>query len=371
MKESLVEQLLSKIMEWEDNKIVEELPKIQFMAEMKYDHYDQFMPGTRFLGSLSKWLSDFDKEDRNIMFDFVKNKLIFISSSQMTYLITLLYRKCVSSALAHKTAEEMRIPPYKINGIKKSETYKREKRLALFIGLSDGAHMDVVRRVGGLSNEQVLTNYYPDKDKLEDMRKELLNDSLLKELDESDRKFNSLYLIDDFTASGTSFIRKKDIDQYKGKLTKIIDKFFNSKVNETSRELLLPNVDIHIIFCLATQCAISHIENLLSEFIKSRGLEERISFDVRCVQIIPNRVADEIKNDTTLVDIIKKEKYINKKNVGTKSYKVGHGEQEYFGYGDGALPLVLSHNTPNNSILVLWQDDDDHYPSLFPRINRH
>lgn len=117
MKESLVEQLLSKIMEWEDNKIVEELPKIQFMAEMKYDHYDQFMPGTRFLGSLSKWLSDFDKEDRNIMFDFVKNKLIFISSSQMTYLITLLYRKCVSSALAHKTAEEMRIPPYKINGI--------------------------------------------------------------------------------------------------------------------------------------------------------------------------------------------------------------------------------------------------------------
>lgn len=177
-------------------------------------------------------------------------------------------------------------------------------------------------------------------------------------------------MIDDFTASGTSFIRK-DINQYKGKLTKIIDKFFNSKVNETSRELLLPNVDIHIIFCLATQCAILHIENLLSEFIKSRGLEDRISFDVRCVQIIPNRVADEIKNDTTLVDIIKKEKYINKKNVGTKSYKVGHGEQEYFGYGDGALPLVLSHNTPNNSILVLWQDDDDNYPSLFPRINRH
>lgn len=370
MKESLVEQLLSRIMKWEDNKIVEELPKIQFMAEMKYDHYDQFMPGTRFLGSLSKWLSNFDEEDRNVMYDFVKNKLIFISSSQMTYLITLLYKKCVSSALALKTAQKMEIPPYRINEIKKSVDYKREKRLSLFIGLSDGAHMDVVRRVGGLSNEQVLTNYYPDNDKLVDMKNELLSDSLLKELDESAKKFNSLYLIDDFTASGTSFIRK-DIDQYKGKLTKIIDKFFNSKANETSRELLLPNVDIHIIFCLATQCAISHIENLLSEFIKSRGLEERISFDVRCVQIIPNRVADEIKNDTTLVDIIKKEKYINKKNVGTKSYKVGHGEQEYFGYGDGALPLVLSHNTPNNSILVLWQDDDDNYPSLFPRINRH
>lgn len=370
MKESLVEQLLSRIMDWEDNKIVEELPKIQFMAEMKYDHYDQFMPGTRFLGSLSKWLSNFYKEDRNVMFDFVKNKLIFISSSQMTYLITLLYKKCVSSALALKTAQKMEIPSYRINEIKKSETYKREKRLSLFIGLSDGAHMDVVRRVGGLSNEQVLTNYYPDNDKLVDMKNELLSDSLLKELDESAKKFNSLYLIDDFTASGTSFIRK-DIDQYKGKLTKIIDKFFKPNDNEVCRELFFQNVDVHIIFCLATECAILHINELLREYIKSLGLEERISFDVRCVQKIPNGVADEIKKDTTLVDIIKKEKYINKKNVGTKSYKVGNGKNEYFGYGDGALPLVLSHNTPNNSILVLWQDDDDNYPSLFPRINRH
>ena len=179
MKESLVEQLLSRIMNWEDNKIVEELPKIQFMAEMKYDHYDQFMPGTRFLGSLSKWLSNFEEEERNVMFDFVKNKLIFISSSQMTYLITLLYKKCVSSALALKTAQKMEIPPYRINEIKKSVDYKREKRLALFIGLSDGAHMDVVRRVGGLSNEQVLTNYYPDTDKLVDMKKELLRKGMI------------------------------------------------------------------------------------------------------------------------------------------------------------------------------------------------
>ena len=98
MKESLVEQLLSRIMNWEDNKIVEELPKIQFMAEMKYDHYDQFMPGTRFLGSLSKWLSNFDEEDRNVMYDFVKTKLIFIVKSSISppcldYLSTfLMYR---------------------------------------------------------------------------------------------------------------------------------------------------------------------------------------------------------------------------------------------------------------------------------------
>lgn len=370
MKESLVEQLLSRIMKWKDDKIVEELPKIQFLAEMKYDHYDQFMPGTRFLGSLSKWLSNFDEEDRNVMFNFVKNKLIFISSSQMSYLLTLLYKKCISSALTKKTALEMKKPPYKVNEIKKSEVYKREKRLALFIGLSDGAHMDVVRRVGGLNNEQVLTNYYPDADKLKDMKTELSNDSILEKISDNDRKFNSLYLIDDFTASGTSFIRQEN-KKYKGKLKKIIDKFFSPKDDDKFQDLMMTNVDIHIFFCLATEYAISRIETSLNEYIKSLGLEKRLNIDVKCVQVITNSVAEEIKNDSALVDIIKKKKYINLKNVETKSFKVGHGEQVCFGYGDGALPLVLSHNTPNNSILVLWQDEENNYPSLFPRINRH
>lgn len=116
MKERLVEQLLSKIMDWSEEKIVEELQNIQFLAEMKYDHYDQFMPGTRFLGSLAKWLNSFDDmSDRNVMFDFVKKKLVFISSSQMSYLITLLYRVKILSTLVRETAKVLNLPEYKVS----------------------------------------------------------------------------------------------------------------------------------------------------------------------------------------------------------------------------------------------------------------
>jgi hypothetical protein len=35
------------------------------------------------------------------------------------------------------------------------------------------------------------------------------------------------------------------------------------------------------------------------------------------------------------------------------------------------LPLVLHHNTPNNSICLLWSYEDTQVRGLFPRIKRH
>lgn len=42
-----------------------------------------------------------------------------------------------------------------------------------------------------------------------------------------------------------------------------------------------------------------------------------------------------------------------------------------FGYKDGGLPLVIHHNTPNNSIFVLWAEDSEVVRPLFPRVSRH
>lgn len=46
------------------------------------------------------------------------------------------------------------------------------------------------------------------------------------------------------------------------------------------------------------------------------------------------------------------------------------------GYHDCALPLVLCHNTPNNSVCLLWMDTREIEGSrklraLFPRYERH
>ena len=36
------------------------------------------------------------------------------------------------------------------------------------------------------------------------------------------------------------------------------------------------------------------------------------------------------------------------------------------------LPLVLAHNTPNNSVYLLWADKPDlRTKALFPRVSRH
>jgi hypothetical protein len=49
------------------------------------------------------------------------------------------------------------------------------------------------------------------------------------------------------------------------------------------------------------------------------------------------------------------------------------------GYGDSALPVVLEHNCPNNTITLLWAETEgaegvrDRHPMrpLFPRRHRH
>ena len=45
------------------------------------------------------------------------------------------------------------------------------------------------------------------------------------------------------------------------------------------------------------------------------------------------------------------------------------------GYEDCALPLVLAHNTPNNSVCLLWAESSADVGlgrhALFPRYERH
>jgi hypothetical protein len=61
--------------------------------------------------------------------------------------------------------------------------------------------------------------------------------------------------------------------------------------------------------------------------------------------------------------------------VETKSIRVG-GTDARLGFGQGALPLILEHNTPNNSVALLWAETDGgngHHAMrpLFRRRQRH
>jgi hypothetical protein len=56
MRELLAERLLAEVMQWTQEDVARERPILQALARFKYDEYQQFSPGMRFIESLALWL---------------------------------------------------------------------------------------------------------------------------------------------------------------------------------------------------------------------------------------------------------------------------------------------------------------------------
>ena len=387
MNSNLASLLLSSVMSWDYVGLNSERPELEFMGSMKYDAYDRFMPGTRFMSSLVQWLNQFDEEDRATVLNFVKKKLVFISSPQMNYLVDLLYDSKIRPILLRKATENAQTPSYMLCNKKVQKQFEIEKRSSLVVGLSDGAHTDILRRSAGFSNEQVLTNYYPDGKKLKDMLKDLREDKKLEGVENV--YFRNIFLIDDFTASGKSFVRYDEkAKKFKGKLSKIIDELYATNIEPTEEEkkegkkeelhlsYLLdanqPEIHIDILFCMATQKAEDNIRKSLDDFLEKRGYS-KIKYHIHVVQKLDESLSRDITGDPDLMRVLEKPKYLHQNLKDDTAYKVGSVNRPYLGFDECALPVVLSHNTPNNSLPILWQDTDDEkqFKGLFPRISRH
>ena len=378
MNSNLANQLLASIMKWDARTLASERAALEFMGSMKYDAYDRYMPGMRFMSSLVQWLNDIKEEDRDEAYKFIKKKLVFISSTQMNYLVDLLYDSKIRPILLDMATVETGMPSYKRSNKVVRTRFEIEKRSALVIGLSDGAHTDILRRSAGFNNEQVLTNYYPDGKKLEEMLDGLRKDGKMAGIENP--FFRRIFLIDDFTASGKSFIRYDDTDgEYHGKLKKIIDELCAKSHIEGDQNiehlsyLLNPNQDkiqIDILFCIATEKARTNIKNNLDEYLKSVNWQDKVEFNIHIIQPLEDKLSNDIKNDKNLVEVLKKDEHFVKECVISKSYKVGKNDNPWLGFDECALPVVLAHNTPNNSLPIIWQDAE-RFHGLFPRISRH
>lgn len=377
MNSNLANQLLASIMKWDAPILASERAALEFMGSMKYDAYDRYMPGMRFMSSLVQWLNDIKEEDRNEAYKFIKEKLVFISSIQMNYLVDLLYDSKIRPILLDMSTVETGMPSYKCSSKVVRTRFEIEKRSALVIGLSDGAHTDILRRSAGFNNEQVLTNYYPDGKKLKDMLDELRKDQKMKGIEEP--FFRRIFLIDDFTASGKSFIRFDESGgEYHGKLKRIIDELCIKGCVEKGQKiehlsyLLNPEqkIQIDILFCIATEKARNNIKSSLEDYLKFVNLQDRVEFNIHIVQILENKLSIDIKTDKDLVKLLKKDEHFVEECVISKSYKVGKNDNPWLGFDECALPVVLAHNTPNNSLPIIWQNAE-RFHGLFPRINRH
>lgn len=378
MNDNLAVSLLAKVTKWDDKRLTKELPKLSFMARTKYDSYSQFDPGFRFMSSFAQWMSQFDKSDVETIYSAFNRHLTFISSEQIKYLVDLMYSSKIKPFIRNLSASKSGLSNYQLKKIENSQEYKIQERLSLIVGLSDGSHIDILRRSGGFSNEQVLPIYYPNEEKLQDISDELCKDDLLKGTNRN--LFESLFLIDDFTASGTSFARKED-NKFKGKIVKVL-KGLKPKENGEEKasgdesKIVLSDIFVkdrivvNALFCIATEEAIANIKRQVNQFLVENDMTNLIQFNVDCVQLVKTEEIAQIKQHPGLKNVVKKDQYYDWTIILNDSYRKGKHDEPYWGFNECGLLLVLSHNTPNNTLPVIWEDTDK-FRGLFPRISRY
>ena len=83
MRDQNAQTLLAKVMNWEtEEDVISRVPSLQLLADYKYDHYQRFGPGRRFIESLALWLNQFDPKDRDTALDLVLGRLIYFSEAE-------------------------------------------------------------------------------------------------------------------------------------------------------------------------------------------------------------------------------------------------------------------------------------------------
>ena len=173
MRDQLAERLLAEVMQWNAEDLVQELPHLQALASLKYDDYQQFTPGMKFLESLAIWINQFEtKEEKELVYKFVREHLIFISSAEMTHLVSISYPDYIRPYLIKKVIQNNLTKETDIRKIINSTSYLGLLRKSLFIGLTEGAHLDIFRG-DQISHEQILLFYDISDDKCIDIKASL------------------------------------------------------------------------------------------------------------------------------------------------------------------------------------------------------
>lgn len=354
MKADLAEDLLGKVMGWEGPELAEHGPALQALAQYKYDEYGTFRPGEHFLESLARWLWQFETiAERRTAFEFVMKRLVFISDAEIEHAIELVYTDIVRPLIRARVAVALELPPHRIRRLTDDPLFTSLQRRLLILGLADGARLDRLRRVSpGLSHEQFSMVHTPSDDVMRRMCKKL-KEALEKLHVTGDATFDHVLVVDDFTGSGFTMIREESAGQFAGKLVDV-KKHLHHLIE---KGFLAPATEVTVVTYVGSESA----ERAIVDHLKRAEMPWRF----RTIQRIPDssRVVDPAMEALC-------RKYYD------RTLEDEHKGNAVMGYKDCRLPLVLTHNTPNNSICLLWIDttevpDSLRRHALFPRYERH
>jgi hypothetical protein len=347
-------RVLGQIMDWDDDRARDEFRRLRLMASLKYDGYRDFEAGVRFIESLASWLQQFKPNERDTAYEFVTNRMVYIGPGEMEKLVGQFYTNWVRPNLVQAVAEELGIPPYLVNADADAiNRIAHLRRRTLFLGLSDGARVDYIRHqnVGRIFNEQIVGSTQLDGEKWRD-----LLDSLQRDTGDPDARFGAVYLIDDFIATGTTFFRvDPETNKPKGKLAKFA-RSVESAVGEIGRQIFEEGYRINVHHYVGTAAAIDGLGNRLrgaEALLANLGLSSTPL--LTCGITLPTSLplSPEHPEDRDFLQLA--DRYYDPV-LETVHTKVGGTDDMKLGYGGCALPLVLDHNTPNNSLPLLWAE---------------
>lgn len=369
MKSQNSEWLLSTVLDWTSKQLAEERPVIDAFARIKYDEYQQFKPGMKFIESLALWLYQFTElPERRAAYDYIRKQLIFISASEMNHMVDITYSSVIRPILIQLAAENTKIPYWQTARIADSQYFKELKRRCLFLGLSDGARVDRFRRTNKeLSNEQFHASYELSEKKVRSfvskLKKELaqLRNVSQSEISDEEATFKIIFLLDDFSASGLSLLRFKD-GKYDGKLEKIRASLYDAGA-PLANAIDPDGCDVFPIMYVITEKANNHLKLLMPSFWK--GLSSK------CVVTSTMKLEENITLGQSGDDAMKLivDKYYDE-DVFDENLAIGNTEDVKLGFAGCGIPVVLNHNTPNDSLFLLWSYSKK-TRGLFPRVTRH
>ena len=144
------------------------------------------------------------------------------------------------------------------------------------------------------------------------------------------------------------------------------DRQFSAKAGTPSDPLarLVDPKDVQVIVLLYV--ATEHARDYLAA--KSSAVWGAGTCTVEVVQLIPENIRLAESTGGTFCDLIRD--YYDH-TVFDSHFEKGETEDARYGYAGGGLPFVLHHNSPNNSIALLWSYEDRDMRGLFPRVQRH
>ncbi|MFH1814396.1 MAG: hypothetical protein ABIF28_09560 [Pseudomonadota bacterium] len=365
MKEKLAKKLVAELMDWTVERATGEFAWLELMVGYKFDSYQQYGPGHRFYVHLLRWMSQFEQADRECAWGLLRQHLVYVSQDEMHHLVGLTGSE-IEREMRAAVAKRLDIPVYRVREDSLARRQLDEMRCrTLYVGASDGARIDVFRRYneGVISNEQVVPMI-----EISATKQAKLKEKLQKRLNDmgstAPATFEWVCLIDDFTASGTTSVRKEEAG-WDGKVHR-----FMEEAVLTDDRLTSANACIQVHHYLASHVARKNVTELLGEYGQQHP---KLRYFASFSHVFPEDFVITAISQPEIAALLERRYDPSIETLHT-------GRLIALGYKSCGLPLILDHNTPNNSLATLWARsvperdnyiEANHMSPLFPRRSRH